>query len=154
MPILTGVEIDIEKSSNSNWIINFTGGVYEDTGFIKTIEPFIIKLIPNEYKEYPNGSAWNIMYNYYTSDIQLVAVGNTDTCTSSVDVGGFILSSGCRIKFILPNDACMVYNRLFTTEYDQDFDSNDSTYNKCDDNGDFNLDFNIDFNIYTLSIKI
>lgn len=153
MPILTGVEIDIDKSSNSNWIINFTGGTYEDTGFIKTIEPFIIKLIPSEYSEYPNGSAWNIMYNYYTGAPRLVAVGDTDICTSSVDVGGFILSAGCKIKFILPKDECMVYNRLFDTDYDTDFDSTDSTYNQCDVNvGDFNIDFNPDFQVYTLSV--
>ena len=155
MPILSGVEIDINKSSNSNWIINFTGGTYEDTGFIKTIEPFIIKLIPDEYSEFINGSAWNIMYNYYTGDIKLVSVGGTDICTSSVDIGGFILSAGCQIKFILPKDECMVYNRLFTPEYDTDYDSTDSTYDKCDTTtGDFNIDFNPDYDVYTLSIQV
>ncbi len=151
MPTLTGVEIDIEKSSNKNWLINFTSGTYEDTGFIKTIEPFIIKLIPDEYKEYPNGSAWNIMYNYYTGAIELVAVGSDDPCSSSVDIGGFILSAGCQIKFIYPEDACMVYNRLFTTEHDSDYDSTDSTYNSCD-TGSYNSDFNNDYQVYTISV--
>ena len=156
MPILTGVEIDIEKSSNSNWIINFTAGTYEDTNFIKTIEPFVIKLIPSEYQDQAPGSAWSIMYNYYTGDIQLQPIGDTNICANavgSVDVGGFILSAGCRIKFILPKDDCMVYNRLFDTDYDTDYDSTDSTHNSCDTRaGDFNVDFNQDYQVHTLSI--
>ena len=155
MAELTGVEINVPLSSNTNWNINFTGGVYQDDTFIKTIEPFLLTLNPSEYSEYNLGTAWNVMYNYINGDISLLQKGEETSCSTvnQVSVGGFILSANCQIKFIYPDDACVVYNRLFDTDYDTDFDSSDSTYDACANTYELNKDFNSDFSI-DLSIDL
>lgn len=151
LPILTGVEIDPTKSSTTDWSIYFTGGTYEDNNFIKTIEPFLIRLNKNDYSNSMNGSAWNIMYNYFTGDVQLQKVGD-NVCSNSVDIGGFMLLD-CEIRFILPNNPCIQYNRVFATEYNPDFNHNPTLGDVCN-GGSYNNSFGSSFNVYNLSIGV
>jgi hypothetical protein len=149
LPILTGVNINIEKSSIGGWFLYFDGGTYEEIGLIKTIEDFIIRLNPKDFNDYPIGSAWNVMYNPYTGEMYLHKIGDDLGCNNDIDIGGFILYD-CRIQFINNESSCITYNRVFTNEYDQDFNHIESVDN-CDDcSGEFDASYYIpDIDVYT-----
>ena len=120
MKILTGVEIDITKSSSTDWNIFFTGGEYEAPGVIKTIGSFMLNLDSKDYTDYPAGSAWSVLYNYATSRVSLIQVGEKEPC-GVVNVGGFILSSNCAIRFLKPTNSDVTYIREFTGDFDSDY---------------------------------
>ena len=149
MEIVTGVEIDVTKSSTSDWSLYFTAGEFKGPGYLKTSEPFTLKLDPQDYSEVPTGSAWHVMYNYRTGAISLSAP-EEKRCPGVVDIGGFIKSSDCDIKFIYPVDDCIVYNRLFSNEHSSDYDQTNSNYSKCEPcAGAFSAAFSISHDVHT-----
>ena len=151
-PILTGVNIDVSKSSAARWYLYFVGGTYEEPGLIKTIEDFIIRLRPEDFNDYPIGSAWNIMYNPYTSEMYLHKIGDDLGCTSDIDIGGFILYD-CRIQFINNESSCITYNRVFTNEYDSDFNHIPSIDNCEECAGEFDQAFySPELDVYVCSL--
>lgn len=147
IPILTGVEMDIENSYS--WNIAYTSGTYEETNSLKTIEPFIINLDPDDYRDNIIGTAWTILYNTQNGDIITAKKPDDDIC-DYIDIGGFMLTSGCNIKHIHPESDCIVYKRVFTLEHDSDYYHGVSEIDICNPcAGAFNIDFDsTDIGVY------
>ncbi len=128
---LTGVEIDVSASSSTDWYIKFTEGVYSDLDFDRIIPAFKLTLDSNDYKDYNVGTAWKIMYDYLKMSPYLVQIGSTECGASGVEIGGFMIATDCKIRFLHPNNNCVVYNRIFSTDFDSDYDGTDDTHNIC-----------------------
>lgn len=140
---MTGMEINISKSKD--WKIYFSSSTEtDDLTFLRTIEPFLLNLDENDYKNLPSGSTWDIVFNTTTNKIELKPVPNEDCPYTSI--GGFMVVD-CGMAVLYPNDTCIQYSRVFDSEFQQEYNKNDLNFNTCtgeyfEHSPDFNTAFN------------
>ena len=152
---LTGSDINFKKSSRKQWVVYFNAGTFKGENFIQTLEPFVLNLNPVDYEEYNTGTIWDVVYDTLTMAPYVIKRDqNPVGDCRKVNLGGFMIGNNCELRFLFPKSDCVLYNRIFTDEYDSDFDHSNDTVNICDDcEGAFSSDFSFDADVYICDLN-
>ena len=134
--VINGLKLNADESYDWNIFFNqgtVTNSLNSPTA-ITTIENFLLNLNPNEYINEGSGATWDIRYYYKSNSINIVKMPSNDICQDGVSIGGFMVRN-CNIVLLRPfiTDDCLVYNRAFTDEFQNEFNKQSNIYDKCED---------------------
>jgi hypothetical protein len=139
MTVITGIELDTEKSSatDKDWSLYFTGGEYQGINVKRTVQPAILHLSKSDYRDCKgiNPCLYYLYYNPKTNQYSQVKADDTlDVCNDyGYMIGGFQIKD-CRLTFVYSKDSkdC-TFKRTFTDAYDESYNHTPQYCQDCTD---------------------
>ena len=143
MTVITGIEIDTEKSSatQEDWSLYFTGGEFLGINVKRTVNPAILHLKKSDYKECKgiNPCLYYLYYNPKTNQYTLWNQSDDlDVCNDlGYMIGGFMVKD-CKLTFVYAKDSdnCQ-YKRVFDQSYDLSYEHTEVYCSDCPDQSIF-----------------
>lgn len=155
MQKISGLELEIENLTPSEWMLYFSAGKFEAPGVLNTIEPSQMKIT----KDFLDDVAYDIYYdpyrNRYTIPELEIGQSSTNKCEQGgYHMGGFLIHN-CTLRYLTPTDICTASIRPFGDGYDDAYEGRTIIYDSCTDNNQlsaYNNDFNSDFGNIELAL--
>ena len=137
------VILDFARTFTDYWTLHFTDGIYFKHGTVKEIQPFMVELQPNDFKN-QNNEIFNLYYNELSGGVYYKNKAEPPECSNDKYIGGFMVN-GCDLKYLFPKDQCLRYIREFDEEFSDKF-VKEELYNICKYACTrFNISYNDDF---------